>query len=62
MGISPLDYVTQLRMAEACRRLMSSDETVAEVAKAVGYADPYYFSRLFRRRIGIPPGAYRHRS
>jgi len=37
------------------------DSTVAEAAFAAGFHDPFYFSRIFRRRRGFPPGEYRSR-
>lgn len=48
-----------LRLQEAARLLESSGRSVAEVAAAVGFASPFYFSRQFRRRYGVSPRAYR---
>src|SRR5262245_25887872 len=44
---------------EARRLLLYTDLTVAEVADRLGFADPAYFSRFFRREVGSPPAAYR---
>ena len=48
-------------MLEAARLLRFTDLTVGEVAFRVGYADPLYFSRAFKRHAGEPPMAYRER-
>jgi len=56
---SPIEFHIRLRMQRACELLESSDHTAAEIADALGYRDPLYFSRLFRRKIGQPPTAYR---
>lgn len=47
------------RMGEARRRLMSTDESIEDIAGRVGYADPTHFIRLFRRDHGVPPAAWR---
>ena len=46
-------------MLEAARLLRFTDLTVGEVARRVGFDDPLYFSRAFKRRHDEPPQAYR---
>lgn len=58
-GMSPIQYFIHLRMEHACRLLDSSDAPVHRVARQLGYDDPYYFSRQFRRVIGVAPADYR---
>lgn len=58
-GRPPLDYFAHLKMREAARLLASTDLPMKQVAAAVGFGDPLYFSRAFRRVFGIPPTAYR---
>ena len=58
-GHTPTQYMQQLRLSEGARRLLETDEPVSAVAEAVGYEDPLYFSRLFRRRYGKSPVEYR---
>lgn len=58
-GMSPIQYFIHLRMEHACRLLDASDEPVHAVARRLGYEDPYYFSRLFRKVIGMAPSDYR---
>lgn len=58
-GLSPVQYYIQLRIQQACHLLTTSSEPIARVASAVGYDDPRYFSRTFRRVVGMTPLAYR---
>lgn len=58
-GHAPLDYFILLKMQHASTLLAVTSMPVREVATAVGYADPYYFSRLFKKVIGVSPRAYR---
>lgn len=55
-GIGPIDYLIQYRINRAHELLMTGQFTVAAVARSVGYADAYYFSRLFKKHKGLPPG------
>lgn len=58
-GKSALAWIIAARMAEARRRLISSDERVEIIAERVGYADVTHFIRLFRREHGETPAAWR---
>ncbi len=58
-GQSPMAYFIQLRMRLACRLLDLSNKPVKAVALEVGYRDPYYFSRVFKKSMGISPDNYR---
>ncbi len=60
-GISPQDYLVDLRM-ETSRVLLEKygrNLSVAEVAVRCGYEEPLYFSKVFRKRFGVSPGKYR---
>ena len=57
-GRSPMEAVRDERLALAVQLLRTTDLPVAQVASAVGYADPFYFSRVFRRHLGVAPSAY----
>jgi AraC-like DNA-binding protein len=59
MGQSPLAYLTECRMDEAEELLADRDLTVAQVAKAVGYADAFGFSAAFKRHRGVRPSDFR---
>lgn len=56
---SPMDFFTRLKMKEACTLLRSTNDYVYEIAQKLGYPDPYYFSRLFKKIIGVSPREYK---
>jgi AraC-like DNA-binding protein len=58
-GMSPLTYLTRLRMLVAATLLVETDATAANVAREVGYVSPFAFSRAFKRVMGVPPSAHR---
>ncbi len=58
-GLSPLNYLMELRMEKAVEMLIQPNSTVKEIAVSLGFEDPYYFSRLFKRRKGSSPEAFR---
>lgn len=58
-GYSPVDYFLRLKVQQACRLLDTTPGRVEEIARAVGYEDAFYFSRLFRRVMGRSPRDYR---
>lgn len=60
-GMSPLEYVHSLRLEEAKQLLESGDLPVEAIANEVGYEDAAFFSRLFRRKVGLTPSRYRRR-
>jgi AraC family transcriptional regulator, arabinose operon regulatory protein len=60
-GDSPKAYFRRLRLHRAARLLMTTDQSVATIARQMGYDDPLYFSRIFRRVHGVSPSKYRER-
>lgn len=58
-GTGMLEYQISLRMARARELLLLGDLPIAEVARAVGYDDALYFSRVFRTRHDVSPSEYR---
>lgn len=60
-GQSPVQLVHARRLLEAKRRLHYTDSPVREIAYALGFDDPAYFTRFFARRVGISPRAFRRR-
>ncbi len=60
-GFSPIDHFIQLKIQYACQLLDISQMYVKEVAHRVGYEDPYYFSRIFKKVMQMSPVEYRKR-
>lgn len=60
-GLSPLDYVHALRLEEAKQMLETGPQSVEAIAEEIGYEDSSFFSRLFRRKVGLTPAQYRRR-
>lgn len=58
-SLSPLQYITKKRMDQARLLLTNSERKVNEIASEVGYKDSYYFSRMFKKNVGISPLIYR---
>ena len=58
-GVSFKEYVTQVRVTEAKRLLLSTDLSVAEIARAVSYTNLHQFYKVFYRSCAMSPGEYR---
>ena len=58
-GYAPIDFFIRLRMHQACYLLNSTNRKVKDIAAALGYKDPLYFSRLFKSVHGVAPNHYR---
>lgn len=58
-GLTLIDYVQNLRIEEAKRLLETSGRAVDEIGYEIGYEDPSFFRRLFKRRTGVAPAQYR---
>ena len=61
-GFSPSEYRIALRMQHACDLLATTPRSITDISAACGYGDVLYFTRLFKQKIGIPPGEYRQKS
>ena len=58
-GVSPAGYVIRQRLQLAQQLLLSGEQlTVAQAAAMAGFRDPLYFSRLFKRQLGLSPSEY----
>lgn len=62
LGVAPMQYVIGKRMDRAATLLTQTPMKLTAIAEAVGYDDPYYFSRLFKKVTGVSPSAYRNRA
>ena len=60
-GVSPMAYITRLRIQQSMTYLQQTDLSIAKIASSVGYEDPLYFSRVFRQMFGFSPKEYRNR-
>lgn len=60
-GYAPIEYFNHLRIQKACQLLHFSDLRINEVASQLGIDDPFYFSRLFKKQMGVSPVGYRKR-
>ena len=58
-GQTPSEYLSELRIGLAERLLCETDLPLAAIAVECGYENEYYFSTCFRKKVGVPPGAYR---
>ncbi len=59
MDTTPADFISQQRLARACRLLLHSDKTVAEIAFSVGFSEAAYFTKVFSKKLGLSPSEYR---
>lgn len=60
-GMSPLEYVTKLRIDEASARLQATEQTITDIAHDLGYTSSAHFSNVFRQQTGYTPSEYRMR-
>lgn len=58
-GYTPIEYCNHLRMQKACHLLHFTNLRTNEIALRVGIGDPFYFSRLFKKQLGMSPSNYR---
>ena len=59
MGVPPMQYLGNWRLQVAARLLLRENMNIAQAAAAVGYESEAAFNRAFKRRVGMPPGAWR---
>ena len=61
VGLPPIRYLTVWRMQTARLTLRETSQTIAQVARSVGYESEEAFSRAFKREVGLPPARWRER-
>ena len=59
MGDSPINYLIRIRLSKAKELLENSKLSIKEISEAIGYNDPYYFSKLYKKYYGISPSKHR---
>jgi signal transduction histidine kinase/DNA-binding response OmpR family regulator/ABC-type sugar transport system substrate-binding protein len=62
LRITPIQYLQRYRINQSKRLLIETDQTITEIAFSVGFSDSGYFSRIFRREVGMPPEVFRQTS
>lgn len=58
-GATPMQYIMSIRIFNAQALLENTNYSITEIGNIVGYDNPLYFSRIFKRQKGMPPSAYR---
>lgn len=59
LGKSPMNYIKELKLTTAARKLLVSSKNISDIAYEVGYDDPNYFIREFKKAFGYTPNRYR---
>ncbi|MFT9846861.1 bifunctional transcriptional activator/DNA repair enzyme AdaA [Aneurinibacillus sp. REN35] len=59
-GITPIDYIQQIRVSKAAHYLMATNKNITEISLAIGMPNPAYFATLFKKMTGYTPTGYRH--
>lgn len=59
LNITPIQYLTKIRIQKAAELLRTTNSTIIEIAAAVGYANANYFNKAFRKVIGVSAGTFR---
>jgi AraC-like DNA-binding protein len=59
LGTSPIDWLRRERINQAKRRLQESDDPIKEIARQVGYADQFFFSKDFKKMTNLTPTRFR---
>ena len=59
IGISPVEYLIQYRISQACKMLRGSSEKIYNISVSVGYDNISYFCKLFKKYVGKSPTQYR---
>ena len=62
MKKTPSNYILDLRLGRACELLLTTDMEISLVGASSGYKDQYFFSKIFKKHIGISPQEYRKRN
>jgi AraC-like DNA-binding protein len=58
-GYSPIQFFIRLKIQKSCEYLYFTNLNIKEIGNEVGFDDPYYFSRMFKKEIGTSPSDYR---
>ena len=61
-GVTFREYLIRVRIEKSCQLLRGSKMTVQEIASCVGYSDPAFFYKTFRREMSVSPDEYRRKN
>ena len=59
-GLPPVEYLNRLRIVKSLQYLQADDLSIANAAARVGIYDPNYYSRLFKKVMGVPPRYFKN--
>lgn len=62
VGMTPVDFVRHIRIMKASELLRDTDDTLTAIAFNLGFSDPKYFSKVFKKEMGVVPTEYRERT
>ena len=60
-GFTPIEYFNHLKIQQACQYLLFTELRVKEISYELGIDDPYYFTRIFTKVMGMSPNTYREK-
>ena len=58
-GVTPIEFLAKARMHKALQLINNTSLQVSDIAYQCGYADPKYFSRVFKKTTGMSPSEYK---
>ena len=58
-GHPPIHYFIKIKIQKSCQYLYFTDKSIKEICAIVGFTDQYYFSRIFKKTMGVPPSKYK---
>jgi AraC-like DNA-binding protein len=59
LGITPSAYIRRYRIRQSCELLRNADQSITQIALAVGFSDSAHFARTFQRELNMTPRAFR---
>ncbi|MDE7145485.1 MAG: AraC family transcriptional regulator, partial [Duncaniella sp.] len=62
LGVSPSDFLRRIRMQRAEKLITDTSLTFSEIAFSVGFSDPKYFTKCFKKDTGVTPSEYRKKN
>lgn len=62
IGLSPVDFIREIRIKRAVQLIDSGEYNFSQVAYMTGFNDPKYFSKCFKKQVGMTPSEYKGKS